>query len=152
VRLGHLLGGRHDSGADSPDRLVRDEERRPCGRAVQRARELARDDALRLLPLPLRERFADAEERREPGAPRGAQLGARHGVTLTEEPPPLGVADEHVLGAGVAELLGRDLAGERPLRLRVAALTAERGPGLAPRFASVASAVAGGKTRNVRSG
>jgi hypothetical protein len=73
--------------------------------------------------------------RGEAGTPGGAQLGARHGIALAEEAPALGVADEHVLGAGVAKLLRGHFAGERPLRLAVAALAAERGAHTAARLA-----------------
>src|SRR5207247_2421840 len=126
VGLRHLLGRRDDPRADRPDRLVGDQERRPGGRSLQRPRELSREDILRLAALALRQGLADAEDRRQPGPPRRPQLGARDRIVLAEEPPPLRVAHQDVLRAGVVHLLGRDFPGEGAPRLRVAVLRPER--------------------------
>ena len=43
-------------------------------------------------------------------------------VGLAEQPPPLRVADDHVLGASLLQHPGADLAGERPFALPVQVL------------------------------
>ena len=66
--LGLFRGG-HLAGADGPDRLVGDHDRRHLlGRQPgQRAVELAPDDLRGLARLALGQQFADADDRRQPG-------------------------------------------------------------------------------------
>ena len=51
-----------------------------------------------------------------------------------EQPPALGVADDHVLGAGLPQHRRADLAGERALLLPVQVLPGDADVGVARRF------------------
>ena len=57
---------------------------------------------------------------RQPGGERRMRLPVDRGVGLAEQRAALGVADDHVLGAGLADHRRADLAGERALALPVA--------------------------------
>ena len=59
-------------------------------------------------------RFADADDRRQPGPQRRLGLGAHQAVGLAVIGAPLGMADDDIAGAGVLQHLGRDVAGMGP--------------------------------------
>jgi hypothetical protein len=61
--------------------------------------------------LALLERLADAHDRHELVGQRRAGLAVHGGVGLAEVLPPLRVADDHVLGPGLAQHRRADLAG-----------------------------------------
>ena len=79
-------------------------------------------DRERFLALPFLERLADADDRREPRADRRQRLAVDDRVALPEQPPPLGMADDHVLRAGFLDHGRRHLARERALALPVEVL------------------------------
>ena len=85
-----------------------------------------------------------------PAANAADRLAVHRRVGLAEERAALGVADDHVLGAGLADHRRADLAGERALALPVAD-PAPRSPTLLLRAASAAacSAVNGGATHDL---
>ena len=99
VRLAGLRRRRGAPGADGPHRLVRDDERGDLlgGELIQPVLDLAIEHGERLVALALLERLADADDRRQPGADRRQRLAVDDRVGLAEQPPPLGVADDHVL-------------------------------------------------------
>ena len=59
-------------------------------------------------------------------ADRRDQLAVHRLVGLAEQPPPLRVADDHVLGAGLLDHRRADLAGERAFALPVEILRRRR--------------------------
>ena len=63
-----LLRGRHLPGADRPHRLVGDDDRRQVvsGNPGERPEDLLGDDRLGPPRLAFRERFPDADDRRQP--------------------------------------------------------------------------------------
>ena len=69
---------------------------------------------------------ADADDRQQARPPRRLRLGAHDGVGLAAIGAPLGVADDHVARAAVAQHLGGDLAGMGAARLGVAVLPADQ--------------------------
>ena len=68
------------------------------------------------------------------GGERRGDLAVDGRVGLAEQRPPLGVADDHVLGAGLADHRRADLAGERALALPVQVLRGDRDVAVARRF------------------
>ena len=68
---------------------------------------------------------------RQPGPPRGLGLGPHHGIGLAVIGAPLGMADDHMAGAGVLQHLGRDVAGMGAARRWVAILAAALAPAAA---------------------
>ena len=64
----------------------------------------------RLPRFALLERFADAHDRQEAGALRGLETSRNDGVRLAVKRPPLGVSDDHVAAADVAQHCAGDLA------------------------------------------
>ena len=97
-----------------------------AGHAVEPHLDLPIEHAQRLVALALLERLADAHDRRQLGAERRHEPAVDQLVGLAEEPPPLRVPDDHVLGARLAHHLGADLAGERALTLPVQVLRRRR--------------------------
>ena len=113
---------RREPRADRPDRLVGDDQiggGRPVG---HRAGELAVENGERLAGLALCLGFADAEDGEQPGAPGGLGLGADQGVGLAVVGPPLGVADDDELAAGIGDHLGGNVAGMGARGCRMAVL------------------------------
>ena len=94
-----VLGRRRAAGADRPDRLVGDDERRDLLGVTpgQRGVDLAEDLRLGVARLALLERLADADDRRHArGAWIAADLLGDHLVGLAEQLAPLAVAGDHV--------------------------------------------------------
>ncbi len=71
------------------------------------------------------ERFADADDRDETRGQRGVRLLVDGLVGVAEQRAPLGVADDHVARAGLADHRRADLAGERAFALPVQVLRAD---------------------------
>ena len=74
MRLGDIVDGRRQAGADRPDRLVGDHHRRVGGGRRHGTGNLARQDVERRADLALGPRLADADDRDEAGPPRGLGL------------------------------------------------------------------------------
>ena len=70
----------------------------------------------------------------EPGRERGDGLAIHGRVGLAEQRAALGVADDHVLGAGFADHRRADLAGERALALPVQILRGDHDVAVAGRL------------------
>jgi hypothetical protein len=123
VLMGLLgLGGRGvPAGADRPHRLVGDDEIGDlrAGDAIQAVLELTIQHLERLVPLAFLERLADAHDRRQLRRDRRDDLAVDHRVGLAEQPPALGVADDHELRPRILDHGRRHLAGERAFALPV---------------------------------
>ena len=91
----------------------------------ERGTKLPQHDLSGLARLALRQRLADADQRRKSGTNGGRGLLPRLLVGLAEHVPPLGVTDEHVPRAGGARDGRGVLAGERALVFPVDVLHAE---------------------------
>src|SRR5207245_5599921 len=97
-----------------PHRLVRDDQSADLigGQAVEARLDLAIEYAERLVAIALFKGFADADDRRELGCERRAELAIDGLVGLSEQTAPLRVPDDHVFGARLLQHCGADLAGE----------------------------------------
>jgi len=117
VHLLGLLGRRRAAGADGPDRLVGDDRLRQHGRriVIEHRVELAADHRARAPGLALGERLAHAHDGRQAAAAGHRHLGRHPLVTLPVQGAPLGVADDDVMDAEIAQHRSGHLAGERPL-------------------------------------
>ena len=151
VDLGDLRHGRRAPGADRPDRLVGDSELLGREPIRQRARELARDHGERLARVALGQRLADADDgARAPRAAPPRTLAAHQRVALAMIGAALGMAEDDVAAAGIAQHRGADVAGMRALLGRVAILAAERDGGCPrARRRDRHSSVAGGQTQQL---
>src|SRR6478752_7848865 len=126
MRCGHLRGGRCLARADRPDRLIdHDELCRGCPRR-HAALELGLEHAERLAGLALVQRLADADDRQQPGPPCRLRLGPYLGIGLSVIGAPLGMADDDMARPGIAQHLGRDVAGMGAARLGMAILAAHQ--------------------------
>src|SRR5213594_760900 len=122
-----LPRGRGASGADRPHRLVGDDA---AGQllgacAGERALHLPCDHRPGGLRLALRQRLADAHDRDEARREAGVQAAVHGLVGLAEVLPALGVPDDDVGAAALAQHGDRDLARVGALRLPVDVLTGE---------------------------
>ena len=128
MHLRHIGRRRRQAGADRPDRLIGDHQRAAvapsgtepssCAPTTSSVRRRSRSSL----------RLADADDRHQPGAPRGLRLGAHLCVGLVVVGAPLRMADDHRARAGIGEHFGRNIAGERARRLGMAILRADRRP------------------------
>jgi hypothetical protein len=91
----------------------------------QAAGKLTPDHRGFLSGLTLVRGFADADNRRQPGRGRRLHLGMHQRIGLAVVLPPLGMAQDHPGGAGIAQHRRRDIAGMRTLRRGVAVLSAD---------------------------
>src|SRR5437879_3330734 len=127
VHFLRLVGRRVAAGADRPHRLVGDhallEPARPA--KLEHHIELPRDHLVRAPRVTIGELLADAQDRHEPPSVRGTELARDQLIALAIQQPPLRVPDDDVLAAHILQHRGRDLAGERPLRIRAQVLAAE---------------------------
>ena len=121
VGFSRLRRRRVAPGADRPDGLVGNHQLTDLLRrqVIQALLDLTVEHLERLVALALVQRLADAGDRRQAGGKRRVHLPVHHRIGLAEQRPPLGVADDDVLGAGFADHRTADLAGERPLALPV---------------------------------
>src|SRR5450830_1146755 len=125
MRLGHVGRCRGQSGADRPDRLVREHQIGARTAIGQRAIELAADHRQGLPALALGALFADANNREQTRAACGHGLGAHLGVGFMMVGAAFGMPDNHRHGTGVLEHFGGDIAGMGAGRLRMAILPAD---------------------------
>src|SRR5690606_35287490 len=96
-----LLRRRGLAGADGPDRLVshyRIRKRRDA-RGGQHRLDLTLDDRIGSAGLPLLERFADAQDRRQPGGLRGLELRRDDLVGVAEETAAFRMTDDRMRAA-----------------------------------------------------
>ena len=130
VGLGDVGRGRRQAGADRPDRLVGDHQV-GGGRAVrQRAVELAARRRRASRRRRARPRVSPTQTIAVRPARQAACALARTSASVSLcIGAPLGMADDHRLGAGVRQHLGRDIAGKGAGGLGVAVLPADRDPG-----------------------
>src|SRR5205823_5423325 len=82
----------------------------------------------RLAALAFLERLADADNRRELRAKHRADLAVHERIGLVKIAPPLGVADDYVLGACFLQHRRGDLARERALTLPMNILPCQSTP------------------------
>src|SRR6185312_2030494 len=120
VRLGDIADRRRQAGAYRPYRLIGDDGVCRRGGRGNRTGDLTRQHVERRTLPALFVRLADADDCRQPGAPRGRRLGANHGVVLAPVGPAFRVADDDVARTRILQHLGRDAAGERAAFLRMA--------------------------------
>ena len=123
---GDVSRRRREAGADRPYRLIGDHHGLARAPGRERPSELPNDDSGLLARLALGMGLADANDRNETGLQRRFGLGVDKLVGLFVDRAALGVADDDVSRARVLEHGGRNVAGERPARLRAAILGAER--------------------------
>lgn len=124
--LRDIVRGRHVTGADRPKRLVGHGCFASGLQVGQACRQLGAADGESLAGTSLRLRLADADDRREPGGPRGLHLGGDLRVRLVVEPAALGMAEDHGRGAGILEHVGVDIPGEGAGCLRAAVFAPDR--------------------------
>src|SRR2546425_9354037 len=127
VHFLRLPRGRGAARADRPDRLVGDHAPGDLGGrgAGEGARHLPLDDRGGRVGVPLGERLADADGRRELGGEDGVQAAVHRLVGLAEVLAALGVPDDDVRAPRLAQHRRRDLAGVGALRLPVDVLRPE---------------------------
>src|SRR5207244_1234708 len=119
------FGSCRAAGADGPDRLVGDHNRRNVVDAVERGMYLARRHDIRFATLVLRQAFADAHDRHQGSVERRLDLAVDQRVVLEEELTPFGVSDDHE-SRQAFQHAGRDLAREGALRLGTQVLRANQ--------------------------
>src|SRR5437899_4123070 len=130
-----LPRGRGASGADRPHRLVGDEAAGELlgARAGECALHLPRDHRPGRFRLALRQRLADAHDRDEARREAGVQAAVHALVALAEVLPALGVPDDDMRAAGLAQHGDRDLAGVGAFGLPVDVLARETDVGAGAR-------------------
>ena len=103
------------AGADRPDRLVREDQRRHGrgGKSVEAARQLGRQHFFGAVAGAFGVGLADADNRLEARRERGLDAGVHGLVGLAEILAAFAVADDDVFDAGLLEHGRGDLAGER---------------------------------------
>src|SRR3546814_48602 len=111
--------------ADRPDRLVGDDEAARLHAHGDGALHLARDHRQGLLGVALLLGLADADDGHQPGAERRLGLGAHLRIGLVVVGAPLGMADDDVAAADVAQHPRGGVAGVRARPGAVAVLAAE---------------------------
>jgi hypothetical protein len=114
-----LRGGSDLAGANSPDRLVGNDNAGPLlsGDGLSDGTELSSDDGDGLALLALLEGLAAAEDDADTLVEGVLGLGGDELVGLLEDDTALGVADQGPADVGVLKLGGGDLAGEGALVL-----------------------------------
>ena len=95
------------------------------GKPGQGAFNLLANDGPGLAGLPLLQRLAHADDRRQPAARAASTFLFTSWLGLLKNLPPLAVAEDDVLAADVLEHGGADFAGERAFRLVIAILSAQ---------------------------
>ena len=154
VHRGDLVGGRRQPGADGPDRLVGDDEVAAGGLVGDRSRELAGDHRLDLPAFALGPGFADADDRREPGA--RAPPGPWRAPDASVSPCPARRSEWPTItnwAPASASMRRADVAGIGAAGRRMAVLAAgERSPAGATRRSAATSSVAGGQIATSRAG
>ena len=147
-----LFGRGRQAGADGPHRLVGDDDLRDAVRQrVDDRRQLALDDAVGLARLALRERLADADDRRELVRERGLGLVGDELVALGVQRAALGVADDHVAAAELGQHRRRHLAGVGARLVRRAVLRAPGDGRAGEQLAAAARGTGTARTRPHRS-
>merc|ERR1719188_2064442 len=117
-----LRGRRGLARADRPDRLVSQYHAGPVCDMVGDGLELREANLLCLARLPLLQLLADAGQHLEAVLEAELDLLADERVALTQDVPPLRVAENDPLAAHVLDHAGADLPGEGALRRLVAVL------------------------------
>ena len=138
---------RRQSGPDRPDRFVGDDEVLASSSGSEPS-SCAPDDMRRRRPASRSARVSPTQMiGSEPGAARRQRLGAHHRIGFAVIMPPLGMADDHGLRAGVAQHFGGDIAGIGAGRLRRGNPGRRSRPAMpVRRAAKLAISVAGGHT------
>src|ERR1700733_8225881 len=150
VHLPDLLRRRHATRADRPDRFVAHSEIR-----LGHPRGNTRNDLVTAYrpPVargPLRFHFADADDRKQPRAPRRAGLRGDERIELAIIPAALGMSGDDGACSGVLQHLRADVSGVVARDSRGAVLPADGDAAAGdPREATE---VAGGQTRKLTSG
>jgi hypothetical protein len=113
ARIGRHFGSGRLPRSDGPHRLVSDDEvcRELSGRRSTTP-QLPLEYLFGLPRFPRRSLFADAPHRRETVDQRLTNLPADQLIGLTEDRPPLGMAEDHVADAGTNEHRAGDFSGE----------------------------------------
>ena len=125
MNLGDLVIGRGAPGADGPDRLIGDDGI-GGGRGIgYRTGKLGRDHVERLAAVALGLGLADADHRDQPGTVGGPGLGGDLRIGLSMVGAALGMAEDDMARARIAQHGGADIAGMGAGILRVAILPAD---------------------------
>ena len=127
AHLAGLLGGGSLAGADGPQGLIGDDHVAHLvgGHAGQGALHLIGDELHGHAQLPLLQALAHTHNGVEAGVDGGVNLLVHGEVGLVVVLAALRVADDHVLGPGLFDHLGGDLAGVGAVVLIVAGLSAD---------------------------
>ena len=127
AHLAGLLGRGGLAGADGPQGLIGDDHVAHLvgGHVGQGALDLIGDELHGHAQLPLLQALAHADDGDEAGVDGGVDLLVHGEVGLVVILAALGVADDDILGPGLLDHLGGDLAGERTVVLVVAGLSAD---------------------------
>src|SRR5688572_1029641 len=138
MRLGRLRRRGGSAGADRPHRLVGDYQQCEllARQPIEPCLDLTIEYAERLAALALIERLADADDGREARRECGDRFSIDHRVGLAEQCAALGVSDDHILGAGLADHRRADLSGECALALPVGVLRRNHDVAVAGRLRS----------------
>ena len=116
------------------------------------AGELRLADVIGLAGVALAFGFADADDRGEAGAPGGPGFGGDKRVALAVILAALGMTYDDGRGAGVAQHLGTDIAGESAGDFRTTILSADGDRRTSAAAAARAMSVAGGQIRTSQAG
>src|SRR5437879_7477074 len=127
VHILRLLGCGVATGADRPHRFVGHHAQLECAGTAQFQHhiELAGDHFVSAPGVAIRQLLAHAQDRYQALGVRRAKLARHQLIALAIQQAPLGVADDHVFAAYILEHGGRDLTGERALRVRADILATE---------------------------
>ena len=127
AHLAGLLSRGGAAGADGPDGLIGDDHLAGLlgGHAGQCALDLISDVLHGHAQLPLLQALAHAHDGQQPGVQGGVYLLVHGEVGLVVILAALRVADDHILGPGITDHLGGDLAGKGAVVLVMAGLSAD---------------------------
>lgn len=132
VDLLSLLSGGDLSSANSPDRLVGNDDLVPllCAQLLGGSVKLTGDDLDGLVGLTLLEGLSDTEDDRDTALNGGLGLAGNEIIRLLQDHSALAVADNNPVDLGIAELLNTDLTGESTVGLVVNVLGSDTNLGV----------------------
>lgn len=129
MHLGNVTRGCGIARADGPNRLIGHNQPFCSHTDGDRALELPGNHRQRLAGRPLAGGFADTDNRHQPGGQRRFRLGPDQCITFTVVGAPLGVAEDDVTAAQIAQHRAGSITGVRARGRRVAVLSANMNAG-----------------------